>query len=730
MRERFGVRGLARGCSLAALTAGMISAAGAAFAQEPAQVEEVIVTAQRVRENVQQVPVAVTAFGAERLKEGNVESLIDLAQRTPGFTATAVDPIQTNFAIRGIGSAQGISQNAGGDPSVVVFVDGVYAGRGGTPDIDVLNLERIEVLRGPQGTLFGKNAVGGLVQFVSKRPSADNSLMLEGTYGNYDRVSLRAQGNVALSDNVYLSGGVTRKTRDGYEYNETTGNRVNDEDVWAGQAQLLFKPADNLDILLGFDVTHQDQKGNPRHNICNSAFDNGVHCVGVNPDPRTVNAYTDGYLRRDLKTYRAEINWQTSVGTIRSLTALRKVEWSNMTPFFSNPVNPPNQIESTEIGRENNSQFSQELRFSFDGFDKKLKGQLGLYYLHEDNDRVQDLIQDFATPAIQGSARYPQQVTATSFAMFGQFSYAVTDRLTATVGARMTWEEKDGRFAGFKLSGPGLPPPLGTLAGYDVKASEKWEAFTPRFALDWRLTNDVMLYASATRGYKSGGFQGLSGTAAGAATPYDPEFAWGYEGGAKTQWLDGRLRLNLAVFQTDYEDLQISTLVPLCCVVVSNAATARIRGAELEFAVRPMEGLLIDGSYSYLDAKFTDYVVGATVNTGHVLPRSPKDKVNVGVQYSFPVADWSVRARVDYSYQSKSYFDASNIAAQTQDAFSNVDARIGVTSPDKTWEIALWGKNLGDELIRTYATNYPLYQQLLVPYAPPRTYGVTLTYRR
>ncbi len=727
MTNRRRTPGRALNVSLAALAA---ATAGAAWAQNATQVDEIVVTAQRVQENLQSVPVAVTAFGAERLKEGNVESVLDLAQRTPGFTATAVDPIQTNFAIRGIGSAQGISQNAGGDPSVVVFVDGVYAGRGGTPDIDALNLERIEVLRGPQGTLFGKNAVGGLVQFVSKKPTDENTLQLEATYGNYDRIALRALANWAVNDTVAISAGLSRKVRDGYELNVTTGNRVNDEDLWAGQVQLRAKPSDTLEVLLGFDFTHQDQKGNPRHNICNPAFNNGVHCVGVDPDPRRVNAYTDGYLKRDLFTYRAEVNWDTSVGTLTSLTALRRSEFANKTPFFSNPVNPPNQIESTEIGQEENLQFSQELRFAFNAFGDRLKGQVGAYYLREDNDRVQDLIQDFATPAIQGSARYPQKVQATSFALFGQFGYAVTDELTVTAGARMTWEEKDGRFAGFKTGGPGLPPPLGTLGGYDVRASESWEAFTPRVAVDWRPRENLLLYASATRGYKSGGFQGLSGTAAGAATPYDPEFAWGYEAGAKTQWLDNRLRLNLSVFQTDYEDLQISTLVPLCCVVVSNAATARIRGAELEFLVKPFAGLQIDGSYAYLDAKFTDYVVGATNNTGHVLPRSPKDKYNIGIQYTVPVQDWSVRARVDYSHQAKSYFDASNIVNQTQDAFQNLDARLGVTSPDGTWELALWGKNLTDELVRTYATNYPLYQQLLAPYAPPRTFGVTLIYKR
>ena len=718
--------------SALAILAGPAAAQTPAPAPSPEGEEEVIVTAQRVRENLQKVPLAVSAFNASRLADNNIQTLADLSLRVPGFSMTVVDPIQSNYAIRGIGSAHGISQNAGGDPSVVVFVDGVYAGRGGTPDIDALNLERVEVLRGPQGTLFGKNAVGGLIQFISKKPENDKWAKIEGTVGNYNLLSFKALANYAFSDKAFMSAALSNKTRDGYTYNQTTGNWVDNEKLTTAQFQFRFLPNDDLDIVLAFDITHQDQYGNPRDNICNTAFDAGIHCIGVNPDPRIVNAYTDGKLKRDLRTYRAEINWETSIGTLTSITAYRESEIETLTPFFSNPITPTfprTQIESTEIGVEDNSQFSQELRLAFSAFDDKLTGQIGAYYLSESNDRVQDLIQDFGTAAISGRARYPQFVDATSFAIFGQFNYAITETLTATVGARMTWEEKEGTFGGFKLdAGPGVPPPLGTIGGYNVSAKQDWEAFTPRFALSWQADDNILIYASAARGYKSGGFQGISGTAAGARTPYDPEYAWGYEIGAKTSWLDNKLQLNLAVFRTDYEDLQISTLVPLCCVVISNAATARIEGAELEFIVRPVEGLQIDGSYGYLDATFTNYVVGATNNTGKVVPRSPKNKFNIGVQYAFDVGEWRAKARVDYAVQSKMYFDATNIPNQTQAGYENVDARFTLTAPDADWSVSLWGKNLTDELVRTYATNYTPFQQLLVPYLPPRTYGLTLSF--
>jgi len=721
-------KALAYGVSWIAFGAVLVAASPAAAQAQGTEVSELVVTAQRVEENIQQVPIAVSAFSSAALERQSIETIQDIALRTPGFSAGAVDPIQTNFAIRGIGSAFGISQNAGGDASVVVFVDGVYAGRGGTPDIDALDLERVEVLRGPQGTLFGKNTVGGLIQFVSKKPSATPSLRIEGQYGNYDRRQLNARGNLPISDKVFLSLGGSLKLRDGYEFNETTRHDVNDQDLKTATVALRLLPSEDLDIVLAADFTDQDQRGNPRHNICDASFQGGIHCVGINPDPRVVNAYIDGYLRRWLQTYRGEINYTTPFGTLTSITAYRASTLNFRTVFFSNPVNPPAQIESTQTDHEKNKQFSQEVRLSFDAMDGRLKGQVGAYYLNEDNNRIEDLRQDFPAVAQTGIATFPQAVKGRSWAIFGQASYAITDQLTATVGLRQTWERKRGHFIGRKVSGPGQPPPLG--ADYDVRARKSWDALTPRFALDYQVTPDALVYASATRGFKSGGFQGIAGTAASQSTPYDPEFAWSYETGAKTQWLDGRLRLNAAIFRTDYEDLQVSQLVPLCCVVVGNAATAKIRGAELEFTVQPIAGLQFDGSYARLHAEFTSFANGATANfTGNDLPRSPKDKVHLGAQYTFDVEGWNVLGRVDYTNQSKMYFEASNIPTQKQEGYINVDGRISVTSPDKRWEVAVWGKNLTDELVATYVTAFAPYRQVLVPYSPPRTYGVTLIWK-
>lgn len=717
-----------------AATLGLLMTAGAVSAASPERrataIEEIVVSAQRVEQNLQDVPIAVTAFGEETLRVNRMNSMVDIAQRTPSFTATEVNPGEPNLAIRGIGT-EGINSNAGGDPSVALFLDGVYIGRGGAAPIELYDLERVEVLRGPQGTLFGKNVVGGAVVMTSRRPSLDESFIgVDGTFGNYDRVELLGRFNVALSDTVAIAGAVSSTQRDGYTRNETTGNRVDDQKVAGGRLSLRYRPSERLDAVFTLDHVDQDQKGQPRDNVCDASLDGGVHCVGVNPDPRRVNAVEDGYLRREVTGLTANVDYELDWGTLTSVTAYRTADYAHADAFFSNPINPPAQIESFNENIEDTSQFSQEFRVSFDFPESRLHGVAGVYYLVEDIERNEILFQDFPVPAVTGVGSFPQQVDATSYALFGQVNYDLTSRLTLTAGARMTWEEKDADLAAVLLEGPGLPPPL--AEEFDISTDESWDAFTPRFAVDYRVNDDVMLYASAARGFKSGGFQGTPGTAASAAVAYDPEFAWSYEAGAKTQWLEDSLRLNVAAFYTDYEDLQVSQLVPLCCVVIGNAATAEIQGVEVETLFRPAAGFDLNASYSYLDAEYESFASGATAdNTGNTLQRAPKHKFNFGAQYEWSAGDVGVfMARLDWTRQSKIFFEASNTPLEVQERYDLIDARLALRAHDDSWEVALWGKNLDDELIKTHIVAFAPFGQQLNTYQPPRTYGVTLSFRR
>jgi iron complex outermembrane receptor protein len=503
---------------------------------------------------------------------------------------------------------------------------------------------------------------------------------------------------------------------------------VDDEDIFAARAALRYAPGDSFDLVITADVTRQNQQGKPRDNVCDVTFQAGIHCVGVNPDKRKVNAITDGHLDRDVDGLSVAANWLLDVGTITSITAYRRADFDFEDAFFSNPVNPPAQIESINRNVEESNQLSQEVRLAFSAMDERLDGIVGIYYLREQIDRNEMLDQRFPVPAVTGRAAFPQHVDSDSFALFGELGYALTEQLRAVIGARMTWEQKDAHLLGLVVAGPGLAPPLSVP--YDISATESWDAFTPRFVLQWSPTDDAMLYASASRGFKSGGFQGTAGTGASAAIAYDPEFAWAYEIGAKTQWLEDALRVNLAAFHIDHEDLQVSQLVPLCCVVIGNAAQAEIDGVELEVVARPVPGLDLNGSYSWLDAKFVDFASGATAdNSGNTLPRAPKHKVNLGAQYTWHLTDFGdLFARVDWTRQSKIFFEASNTPFEVQPSYDLVDASAGVRGVDGRWEFSLWGKNLDDELVKTHIVAFAPFRQELNTYQAPRTYGATLSW--
>ncbi len=719
------LRSLNRAPALIALL--LTPAIHAAESQESAGIEEVVVTAQKVAQNQQSVPIAVTAFGEEQMRVNRIESMVDVAQRTPGMVATEVNPAESNLVLRGIGT-EGIDSNAGGDASVVTFVDGVYIGRGGGANLDLLDLERVEVLRGPQGTLFGKNVVGGLVNLVTRKPSEDAFGDVAVTVGNEGRTDVRGRVNRALSDTVFVSAAAVSRQHDGYTKNATTGTDVDDEDIFGARAAVRFAPNDTFALVVSAEVTRQRQEGKPRDNVCDPTWQAGIHCVGVDPDERTVNAITDGFLDRDVEGISAEINWTMSLGTVTSITAYREASFGFEDPFFSNPVNPPAQIESINRNRENSDQLSQELRLAFDAFDARLDGIVGMYYLTETIERNEMLNQLFPVPASTGQASFPQDVDAESIAVFGELGYDIIESLRVIVGARMTWESKDAHLQGILVQGPGTPPPLSVP--YDVKADEDWDAFTPRFVLQWTAQEDLMIYASASRGFKSGGYQGTAGTAASAVISYDPEYAWSYELGAKSQWFDNRLRVNVAGFHTDYEDLQVSQLVPLCCVVIGNAAEAEIDGIEVEVVVQPVAGLEINGNYTWLDAEYTSFASGATADySGNTLPRAPDNKFNIGAQYTFPLAGLGdAFMRVDYTDQSKMYFEASNTPFEVQEGYDLLDARVALRASDGGWEVAVWGKNLTDELVKSHIVAFAPYRQELNTYQPPRTWGVTLTF--
>jgi iron complex outermembrane recepter protein len=724
---------------------GALAAAAAALALTPTvyaaqaeprtmAIEEIIVTAQRRDESLQRVPIAVTAFDTEALEVNQIRSIDEIAMRTPGLVSTPRNPAQPLYFIRGIGSNL---IDAGAEASVVVFIDDVYIGRGGGMNFDLFDLERVEVLRGPQGTLFGRNVVGGLIHVVSRKPTEETTARIQGVFGNYDRLNLNASFGGALTEQVFANFAVSSTERDGYVRNATSGNRLFNENNRAARGQLRFVPNDRLDVLLSADVTRDRTNGDPR-----KVLGIGDERDISSPDPLTVEAREDGFQNRDLWGASLNVQYDTGFGDLTSITAYRSLDYSFLSDFLGVPVTPAT-IGSLNWIDEESFQFTQELRLAGTAMDERLDWVTGAFYIREDTERLDLLQQDFdaatggAAIGLSGQVAFPQENVTDGYAIFGEVTWHASDRLRLTAGARQSWDRKRVHLQGIDVTQTGLPlkpPPL--QQEFDIRSSERWDAFTPRFAISYDLTDDVMLYTSAARGYKSGGYQGIPTNGLSASTPYDPEYAWSYEVGVKSQFWDNRAQLNLTGFFTDYTDLQVSQLIGADQVVVGNAADAEVKGIEVEWAAVLTPNLRFTGSYGYLDATFETFDAPPASGgdlSGNRLSRSPKNKLNLAMQYEARAfADWNVLARVDWSYTDEFFFDPRNRVAPAggdrQGSYDLLDARLALVRDDGSLELALWGKNLTDELYKTYIGVFAPFNQAFVTFGVPRTYGATVTW--
>lgn len=722
---------------------------GSALAQERGlALDEIIVTAQKRVQDLQDVPIAISAFDAGFLEASGVGTLDEIAFRTPGLTMGRFNAVQPEIFIRGIGSTD---QSAAGDASVGVFVDGVYLGRLGTLDFDFFDLQRIEVLRGPQGTLYGKNVVGGAINIVTAPPTQDFEARAEAGIGNYDRRSLRAYVNGGLTDQ--LAGKITASwlERDGYATNATTGNKLSDEDNVTLRGQMLWTPTDTLDITMAADWS-RDRLAGPNRNSVGEQFVffpwfaldfPGAPLLPFtvspsSPDPYTNELTIDGYQDRDVWGVSWNVRWDSPLGELTSITAFRNGEYDILQDFSSSdaPLVVRNAIDKID-------QYSQEVRLGGLAMQDRLDWLVGAYGYRADIRRLEN--NDFSGNDIpialfiagvppgtlpSFNTFYFQDNRTTSYALFSQLTYALTDAVNLTAGARYTYEKKDS-----SVQGAGFDP-IGTFleAPYNVRAKESWNAFTPKIALDWRINEEVMVYASYAEGFKSGGFNGTSPSGAGASTPFDQEKAKNYEIGIKTELFDRRLRANFTAFFIDYTDLQVFQLVDGARLIVDNAADAESKGFELELQAVLADGLTAFASYANLDATYKDFVNEAGADfSGNRLTRSPRDSYNVGFTWTRPIGgDRSLTLHSEYSYRSRIFFLPDNYRVASDESLGLLDARVTIGFDRHNLDLTFWGKNLTDEVYITQAIDgrgpFNLSQNAAAAMGVPRTYGVTLNW--
>ncbi len=702
--------------------------------------DEVVVTAERRSQNLQEVPISVTVFNSNDIKDGRITNMSDLAKETPNLKMSTFNIGEPQIYLRGIGNT---NDSVASDPAVAVFLDDVYIGRPGATTFDLYDLDRIEVLRGPQGTLYGKNATGGAIGIYTKRPSEDFEIKAGATVGSDNLQVLRFYVNGAISDTVNGKFTATSRERDGYSQNIVTGLDLDDESNLSARGQILIDAREDVEVLLGFDYTDEDPNGNCRTlgklDVSPQPFGGAFipTLVAISNPPRTCTHSIIDESEKTIFGLLARIDWDTGGGTLSSITGYREsdLRWRQM---LGGQDSPPNLLSVDDGADEEADQISQEFRFASDGGDN-FNWVAGLYFMEENANRREQFITNFTFPAFvpfSGTVDFLQDNKTTSYAAFGQATWNVSDVFAITVGGRWTEDEKSITQSANDLINDGTPAaiPLGPGTTYGpVSAKNSWSQFTPRLSLDWRATDDHLLYVTWAEGYKSGVFPSQATSAAVATTSLEPEEVTSLEIGAKTEWLDNRLRVNAAYFTMDYEQLQVFQLINLQ-LVAENAEEASVDGIEIEAAFAVTEDLTIAGGYGNTDSNYDNYVVtnpntGTVVdNTGNELARSPDETWTLAVNYLAELQNGGqFEFNAGWAHTGDYFHEPTNDVRSFQESHSVIDAFVRYGAPDNRWDLTVWGKNLNDELYIAHMINSTFGGAVEI-YAPPRTYGATFNY--
>lgn len=704
--------------------------------RQATQIDDIIVTAQRRSQSLQEVPISITAVTREVLDDAAIRGVEEIAARAPSFTMTAFNIGQPRLYIRGAGSQD---DGAAQDNSVAIFVDDVYVARGAGQAFEFLDIERVEVLRGPQGTLYGKNITGGLINIISARPQSEFDAAAEVSYGNYNAIDVRGFVTGPIADRLDGSLSVVRRTRDGFSRNIVRNEDLEDLDLFAVRGQLAYMASENLELRLAADYNRHHDNGQSRkgEGPFGATPFGSVTAVMSSTDPRESESPRKTFQNRSVGGIMGRADWAVGPGTLTSISAYRASSL-DLGDAFTGIGSPPYAVLDTlNTELEEANQFSQEVRYAFDGlFGGRLLGVAGLYYLKETVDRTEiaDLISVIGSriPSLGGltgiSASYQDAETASRGA-FASANWKFTETLSATAGIRYTTEDKDIRTRVVSLADTDAIIAAPPSEAYDVSAAGSWDGWSPRVSLEWAPIPTLNFYVSYSEGFKSGGFQGQAPRAASARVPFNPEYAASTEIGAKGRLFDGRLGFALAAFSTDYTDLQVrqnSQLPsdPLPVLRITNAGEAKATGWEVELTAAPTEGLEMWASYGALDAEYVRLIDNTGANrAGNRMIFSPESTYNIGAQITVPLAgSHEFYGRVEYRWQDTFFYDPANNPVNTQGDYGLLSGAMGVKTIDGRLGFELYGKNLTDELYTTHVI--PFLGDRFATYGPPATYGV------
>ena len=690
--------------------------------------EDIVVTATRREERLQDVPISITALSSAALDAAGIATTSDVAIRTPGLVVTSQNGALTPF-LRGVGSGEA---SAGQEGAVATYVDGVYIAAPYGINLGLNNVERIEVLKGPQGTLFGRNASGGLIQIITRDPQQQASVEGKVSYGNYDTLDAQLYGTTGLADNVALDVSLYyHNQRDGFGINVDTGNDVNRYREFSVRGKLLLTPGERTRIKLSAEYSNYDYSlGSARQIIPGSfAVDGQTTYTG---DFYNITGNVDPNLGGRTYGFAGHVTHEFDPFSLVSITSYRDSEQvfpfdNDQTRFNIFDANIDNQIFRT---------FTQELQLvSGDG--SPFKWIVGLFYLKDRSGYEGPLGVGISGAAIGATLGLHGTIKTQSYAAFAEGTFRLGDVTNLTVGGRYTIDKR--RVEGFTdVLDPTSFAVVATIPG--VSQKRKYEEPTYRVLLDHHLTPDTMVYGSYSRGFKSGNFQA---TNSGDPAIF-PETNDAFEVGIKSDVMNRTLRLNAALFYYKYKNIQLP-VVDRISIRTINAADSNIKGAEFEGQLRLGANFDVAAGLAYLDTEITrfpnppcfipnpqgtggDRLDPTCDVTGNRLPKSPKWTFNLAPTLTVPVgAAGKVMVTAAYQHTSRFFWDSTNARRLSNKPQDILNARIGFTAADERYGLSLFARNLLDVEYAQFI--FPQLTGDTLAAAPPRTYGLEASFK-
>ncbi len=708
------------------------------------EIEEILVTAEKRVQSAQDVPIAITAFSQDSLDKQGIEDIWGVAGKVPSLHLSAPNGVLWAF-MRGTGNS---NPTAGGDNSVAFHFDGVYLGLASAALTDIWDIDRVEVLRGPQGTLYGRNATGGSINIVPNRPSKEFEAFGDLTLGDYNLRRVRGVVNPGGNETLRSRVAFEYTKRDGYQKNLVPGHSASDaDDSWMVRVGTDFTLSDSTELqitLLGAK-TDAPVSAPVRPGAVYPAFYNGA-APGVKPtDPRQVRK--DLVESNKFETYGATANLsiQGESTEFRGILAYYDIKRENHSDWDGSEVDELDFKDADKV-----KQTSLELQLMSKG-DSRLEWIVGAYAFGMKNKRLNDILVGGFIPVSPFPIRVVLKgdLDVKSYAVFGQASYRLSDDVKMTLGVRRAWDHKQNDASNYQgpavLYGTPIGDSITAVGGYN----RKWGKPMGKFSVDWAVTKDNLLYGTFSRGYKSGGFQayGLDPADGPGGTPAaEPETVNSFEVGSKNTFLDNRVQLNVAAFVAKYNNIQQINFVPGSFAPdVANIAGGTAKGVEIDWIIALPGNGQIDGGFGYIDTAYDSSVEYDIASCSPLPPfacPAPKDikgnqfvstpttNFNLGAQYTFGTQVGDVTARVDLSNRSRTYYSLFKDVGRSQKAYTKLDARL-MYQHTNGWNGEVYVDNITNEnVIHTMFSGSSLLGSD-VPvawYAPPRTFGVRVGY--